>query len=106
MHVIRNLTVEPDEIIVSYDVTALFTSVPVDSAVDAFRVRMNEDDSLKATTTLNAELVLRLLKFSLKTTYFVFRSQFYKQKHDAAMGGPVSPTTCNLFMEVFEQSAL
>ncbi|XP_072048289.1 uncharacterized protein [Amphiura filiformis] len=103
---VSDLNIAPDELIVSYDVTALFTSVPVDNAIEAIRARLEEDTSWKTRTYLNAEQVLRLLKFCLNTTYFVFRGQFFKQKHGAAMGGPVSPTTCNLFMEQFESLAL
>ena len=51
------------------------------------------------------EELLWLLKFCLNTTYFVFRGKFFKQKHGAAVGGPVSPT-CNLYMELFEPTAL
>ena len=55
---------------------------------------------------MNGEQLLRLLKFCLNTAYFVFRGKFFKQKHGAAMGGPVSPTTCNLYMEFFERTSL
>ena len=103
---VKDLRLEPDEIIISYDVTALFTSVPVDSAIEAISLRLEEDDSWKDRTYLNGEQLLRLLKFCLNTTYFVFRGKFFKQKHGAAMGGPVSPTTCNLYMELFERTAL
>ena len=96
---VKDLKLEPDEIIISYnDVTALFTSVPVDSAIEAISLHLEESDSWKDRTYLNAEELLWLLKFCLITTYFVFRGKFFKQKHGAAVGGPVSPT-CNLYME-------
>ncbi|XP_072030191.1 uncharacterized protein [Amphiura filiformis] len=103
---VSDLNIAPDELIVSYNVTALLTSVPVDNAIEAIRVRLEEDTSWTTRTYLNAEQVLRLLKFCLNTTYFVFRGQFFKQNHGAAMGGPVSPPTCNLFIEQFKSLAL
>ena len=42
----------------------------------------------------------------LKCTYFAFQGQHYQQIHGAAMGSPVSPIVCNLYMEAFEQRAL
>ena len=103
---VKDLKVEPEEILISYDVSALFTSIPVDSALEAVRIALEEDDSWKEITDLTADQVLLLLDFCLSTTYFVFREQFYPQCGGCAMGSPVSPAIANLYMEHFEKAAL
>ena len=59
----------PMEILISYDVSALFTSIPVDSALEAVKIALEEDDSWKEITDLTADQVLQLLDFCLSTTY-------------------------------------
>ncbi|XP_078582762.1 uncharacterized protein LOC144865701 isoform X2 [Branchiostoma floridae x Branchiostoma japonicum] len=104
--VIKQARVEEDEELRSYDVTALFTSVPVDKAVDVILQRLKEDQTLSERTTLKPEQLADLLRVCLNCTYFVYDGIFYKQIHGAAMGSPVSPIVCNLYLEHLEQRAL
>ncbi|XP_072046288.1 uncharacterized protein [Amphiura filiformis] len=103
---IKSLCLEPGEIQISYDVSALFTSIPVDSALDVAKDLLEKDTSWKEKTELTADQVIQLLEFCLSTTYFVFRGQFYQQCGGCAMGSPVSPVIANLYMEHFEFTAL
>ena len=90
----------PGQKLVSYDVSALFTSVPVDQALTIIR------EKLQQRCELDVEQVIELLGLCLNTTYFVHNNKFYQQTHGAAMGSPVSPIVCNLYMENFEKIAL
>ena len=47
---VKKLKVDPDEELRSYDVSTLFTSVPVDKAMDVIRKKLEEDESLKWAT--------------------------------------------------------
>ena len=40
---VKDLKVEPEEILISYDVSALFTSIPVDSALEAVKIALEEE---------------------------------------------------------------
>eukprot|EP00745_Piridium_sociabile_P039856 TRINITY_DN7522_c0_g1_i16.p2 TRINITY_DN7522_c0_g1~~TRINITY_DN7522_c0_g1_i16.p2 ORF type:complete len:139 (-),score=21.82 TRINITY_DN7522_c0_g1_i16:574-990(-) len=105
--IIRSVcTLSPEERLVSYDVTALFTSVPVEESLQIIRKRLEEDATLSDRTSLSAEHVCDLLACCLRTTYFTFEGNFYQQTEGAAMGSPVSPIVANLFMEDFEQKSL
>ena len=103
---VKELHLEPHDKLVSFDVSALFTSVPVDQALDVIKIRLEEDQTLSQRTALTASQVIQLLSFCLKTTYFTFENVFYKQNEGAAMGSPVSPIVADLFMEHFEQLAI
>ena len=103
---VKDLEVPPGRKMVSFDVSALFTSIPVDFALQAIQKKMEKDNSWTALTELNLEQVVALLKLCLTTTYFVFHGQFYKQKFGAPMGSPISPGVADLCMEVFEEEAL
>ncbi|XP_072038548.1 uncharacterized protein [Amphiura filiformis] len=103
---IKNETVEEDEELRSYDVTALFTFVPVDKALRIIQARLEQDNTLSDRTRLSAAHVTKLLEVCLNCTYFVYNGNYYQQIHGAAMGSPVSPIVCNLYMEQLEQEAI
>ena len=52
---VRDIKLEDDEEIRSYDVSALFTSVPVDKALDIIKTRLTNDPTLKDRSTLSPE---------------------------------------------------
>ena len=106
MDKIKNLEVPPRQKLISYDVSALFTSTPVPDAIKAVRIKLDEDPKLQDRTPLSRERILELLSFCLNTTYFTYRGVIYKHKHGAAMGLPVSPIIANLYMEGFEEMAI
>ena len=74
---------------VSYDVTALFTSVPCDEVMDIAVGRAKKDPACMwyNRTKLTPEEMAELLTFCLNTTYFKFQGQFYQQVF-RVMGAP------------------
>lgn len=103
---IRDLEIPPGRKMISYDVSALFTSIPVEEALAAVSERLEGDQTLGDRTPLSKSQVLELLAFCLNTTYFAYKGTIYTQTHGAAMGSPVSPIVANLYMERFEQRAI
>lgn len=103
---LQDIRVDDDEELISYDVTALFTSVPVEESINIIDERLRQDDTLHHRTPLAVEQVVCLLRACLTTTYFVYEGEFYTQTEGAAMGSPVSPIVANIFMEHFEVKAL
>ena len=91
---------------ISYDVTALFTSIPVDKALRVIENKLRNDHTLPQRCELNIKQIISLLAFCLNTTYFTFENNIYKQKHGATMGSSVSPVVANLYMEDFEEKAI
>ena len=103
---IKNLILLPGECLSSYDVTALFTSVPVDLSLGVIKDLLEKDPNLKERTVLLVGGIVLLLGFYLKNTYFSFQDHFYEQVEGVGMGSPVSPIITSLYMEYFEQKAL
>ena len=106
MEQVKHITLAPEECLSSYDVSALFTSVPVDTALNILKDLLERDHTLKERTVMAVCDIILLLEFCLKNTYFSFQDHFYEQVEGAAMGSPVSPIVANLYTEYLEQKAL
>ena len=102
----KHISLAPGECLSSYDVSALFTSIPVDPALNIIKGQLEKDHTLKERTVMEVSDIILLLEFCLKNTYFSFQDQFYEQIEGAAMCSPVSPIVANLYMEYLEQKAL
>ena len=103
---VKHITLAPGECLSSYDVSALFTSVPIDPALKIIKDLLVKDPTLKDRTVIGIDDIILLLEFCLKNTYFSFQGQFFEQDEGAAMGSPVNPIVANLYMEHLEQKAL
>ena len=103
---VKHITLAPGECLSCYDVSALFTLVPVDPALNIIRDLLEKDHTLKERTVLAVSDIILLLEFCLKNTYFSFQDQFYEQVEGVAMGSPVSPIVANLYIEYLEQKGL
>ena len=103
---IQGKRLQPGDSITSFDVKALFTSVPVQPAIQIVQNRLQQDNTLPQRTAMSIPQIISLLEFCLTQTYFLFQGKYYKQTQGAAMGSPISPLIANIFMEEFEVQAL
>ena len=81
------------EILVSFDVKALFPGVPVDRALqylEAYLRRGASDKDLEICRT-NAEVCI-------KQNFFFFRGKVYEQVFGLSMGSKISPYLANIYM--------
>ncbi|CAH1261457.1 SLC29A2 [Branchiostoma lanceolatum] len=103
---IKDIRLDEDDIITSYDVCSLFTCIPPKEAVSVVREALEADNTLADRTKLSVDQICKLLDLCLGCTYFTYKGQFFQQLHGCAMGSPVSPIVVNLYMEKFENKAL
>ena len=102
----RCIQLQPDECIMSYDELALFTSVPIESALNIIKKYLKEDKELQQRTSMTFSHIICLLEFYKKNKYFLFHGRYNEQLEGAAMDSPISPIMANLYMEDFEINAL
>ena len=106
VEMIKDLTVEDDEILVSYDVVALYPSVPQDEALDIIHQVMREDTNFGEKTSMTVENVMKLFRLCLRKTYFMFNKKLYQQIDGLAIGASSSGPAAEMFMERLEARAL
>ena len=88
---------------ISLDVTALFTNVPLDLVLDFLR-RKHEEGIFSPPIPISE--FLDLIKLCTDSTIFTFNGDAYQQKFGVAMGSPLSPVLANICMEMFESEYL
>ena len=96
---IQGIQLQPNQCMVSFDVKAFFTSVPIQPAITIITKLLEEDQSLQQRTTMSVNNITCLLEFCLKSTYFTYQGQHFEQLEGAAMGSPISPIVANSYME-------
>ena len=99
VEIVRSLRIKEDEVMVSFDVRSLYTSVSVKDALSAVAEKLDSDITLQERSGFTSETVMNLLKLCLSATYFKFRDKFYELVDGLTMGSPVSPPVANVFME-------
>ncbi|BHF73733.1 hypothetical protein SprV_0401681600 [Sparganum proliferum] len=77
-----------DEVMVSFDVTSLFTSIPQDLAIETVS-ELLERQYDETDESVKRRHLVQLLKFCLKT-YFTFEGTMYEQIKGTPMGSPLS----------------
>ena len=103
---IKNIKIDDDEVMVSFDVVSLFTAIPIPKTCQYRHTKLEQDDTLTSHTNLTIDNIISLLDFTLSNNYFIYNNVTYKQIHGCAMGSPVSPVVANLCMDVIENTAI
>ena len=72
---IKDVRLRQGECIISYDVTALFTSVPIQPVLNIIQHRLAKEQDLQKRTSMTIKQIASLLEFCLNSTSFVFQGQ-------------------------------
>ena len=72
----KKFTLQTRECLASYDVTSLFTSVPIDPALDIIKDLLEKDEKLNDRTVLSVQNILELLGSVCTILTFLFKTSF------------------------------
>ncbi|VDN49842.1 unnamed protein product [Dibothriocephalus latus] len=98
---IQHIDIEADEVMVSFDVISLFTSIPPALAISTIDglLRKKYDETEKQ---LKRAHIIKLLELCLKA-FFTFNGQVYEQKKATPMGSPLSGLIAETVLQRLEQ---
>jgi len=85
---IKNISIEPNHILVSYDVSALFTNVPLKETIGILVDKAFEGDWFNKmhSVQLQKHQLMDLLEIATTNQLFQFNSKLYEQTDGVAMG--------------------
>ncbi|XP_055918432.1 uncharacterized protein LOC129950524 [Eupeodes corollae] len=95
---VKNIEIEDDEIMISFDVTALFPSIPINEAVEAIRNHLLKFDLPPEKT----KTYIDCINICMKHNCFQFRDSFYSNDFGCSMGNGLSPYVAEAYMCKFE----
>lgn len=97
---LKDVTIEDDEVLVSFDIKSYFPSVPVTESINIIESWLDTQVSLNH---LVREAYTDLITVCMKQSFFKFRDKFYHQATGTAMGNPLSPFVCNMYVGNLEK---
>ena len=98
---LKDLNVNYEYILISFDVESLFTKVPVNDFIDFLKNELQNYE-----LELPNDIIILLIELCIKNCYFSFNNKFYLQLLGMPMGNPLSALIANLYMEFFEKYIL
>lgn len=96
---LKEMEIEEDEVLVSFDVTSMFPSIPIEESLKLLKVFLASKDI----TEHHKEIIYTLLRMCMYQKIFQFRDKFYEQKSGAAIGNAASCLVSNLVMDHLER---
>ena len=105
---ITNTTFSQGTVMVSFDVSSLFTNIPLDETINIILDNLfSETDVISFNgCSFNKAHFKKLLEFAVKNNNFIFNNQLYEQVDGVAMGSPLGPAFANIFMCALETNFL
>ena len=98
----KELKVEEEYEMISFDVSNLFTNVPLELTIDLILKKVYGKKMIK--TKLRKEELRELLELCTKEMHFTFDDKIYQQTDGVCMGSPLGPVLANVFMVHLEET--
>ena len=86
---------------ISYDVTSLFTNIPLNETLD---IAVNEIIKNEPNIKMNKKELKKLFIFATSESHFIFNNKIYDQIDGVTMGSALGPVLANLFMGHHEEN--
>ena len=90
---VQDLRISAGNILVSYDVSSLFTNVPLDETIEILFDKAFRDNWFNSTydQNISKQDLVDLLRVATKGQLFQFNGALYEQTDGVAMGFPLGP---------------
>ena len=102
---LQNVIIPATNILISFDVKALFTSIPQNFAIDCLKTFLEENQAIFEQTRLNTSEILKLVRLCFDATLFSFNVKFYRQVTVTPMGSPFSVVIAEIVIQVIETNS-
>ena len=97
---LKNVTLDPDEVVISFDVSSLYTNVPVNEAIQDAADRLYSGNF--PTPPVSKETFTTLTKLSTTNVIVSTHDGLYRQIDGLAMGSQPAPPLANIWLSKFE----
>ena len=101
--ILSNVAFPENHIMLSLDVTSLFTNVPTELVLKGIDKRW---PLIKKGTKLPIDELKKGINFLMDSTYFKFDNKYYKQIFGTPMGSPISPIIADIVMQDLEEEII
>ena len=101
--VISKIKIPSDHIMISLDVTSLFTNVPIDLVINSIEKRWN---LINKATNLPLQEFQKGIEFLMKNTFFSYDNEYYHHIFRTPMGSPISQMLADLVLQDLEKVVL
>ena len=99
--------IDPDEVQCSFDVVALYPSIPIKKAIAAMIDLINNDiDDVRQRTELNVQDIKSLLELCLSKCYFLWNDLLYQIDDAGPIGLSLMVVVAEGYLQVLEKQAI
>ncbi|XP_076039447.1 uncharacterized protein LOC143024519 [Oratosquilla oratoria] len=103
---IKGLNLRRGDVLVSFDVQSMFTSIPRELAKSALKSAMEENRGYLDNQKLSLSELMGLISLCLDSTYFRIRDHTYHERKGTPMGSPISVMMAEEVMQRLEAQLL
>ena len=97
----QNLDIDPNVFICSFDVSSLFTNVPLDETIKICSEALYDQSNSRP--VIPKDVFVELMKSATSSVEFSFNNTMYKQTDGVAMGSPLGLALANIFVGYYEK---
>ena len=100
---LNKLSIDNNDVQASFDVVALYPSIPIPKALDCVRRKLLNDTTLADRTDWKPEDIMKLLEICLETHFKTIDGKIYTQLDGTPIGKSISGPIADIFMIWFEE---
>ena len=104
---LNNFQFSSDQTVVSFDVSSLFTNVPLEETIQIITnaIYSENNSNQNQQPPIKKEAFIKLLRLATQGI-FMHKERFYQQHDGVSMGSPLGPTIANFFLSHLENNIL